>query len=259
MALSKKIDEIFPAVEPILFHAHASYFHDFEDLGYSYREDKSGIYINLPDKEVLEARFEKRRELHPSLKPLKIFSSEGVADDLSYAEAYLKYDVLLSSGKEFVHDHFSHIMPTISLMFTPSEYSNNYFNFFDERDRIRKIISKIICTIKTAEEVMKKNELASIKLKDELPKLKTALGAAVDILWNTSGFQSDYLRRITYDNFVARILDVLCFGRYGMYAEKKFSRQVYPLDKLWDQVKTLEKKHISGLLNEQKAAWFIIV
>lgn len=260
-ALSKKIDEIFPAVEPlpVPFDPKADHFRDFKDLGYSYREDKSGVYTSLPDKEALEARFEKRRELHPSLKPLKVFSSEGVADDLSYAEAYLNYDVLLSSGKEFVHDHFAHIIPTISLMFTPSVYTNNYFHFFDERDRIRKIISKIICSIKTAEEVMEKNELAYIKLKDELPMLKTALGASVDILWNTSDTEKEYLRGLKYDNFVLRFLDILCYGRFGRYAENKFGRQVYRLDKLWDQVKTLEKKHISGLLYEQNPAWFIIV
>jgi len=235
----RKIDlknsEIFPAIEPSGSGVvYALLYPIWQNLGYSYKNDKSGFYLSLPDKEALEARFEKLRETRPGLQPLKIASSEGVADDLSFIEAYLKFDVLLSSSKEFVHDHFFHVMRTIDLMLFEPSYP-------DERQRIREIVSKVLLSIKIAEEEIDKNKLTD--LKGDLDKIITAVGAEVDDVWATSEIGN--LKRINYHSFVHNFQEVLNRGRFQLFTLKKFGKKIErsTLADLWGQIRTLEKNH----------------
>lgn len=87
-----------------------------ERAGYKIEHKDDGVYLYLPDREALLARWEKMRETTPELPRIKIVPSEGVADDLAYIEAFLSSDALLSNGKEFVHDSTVHVMGLIRLV-----------------------------------------------------------------------------------------------------------------------------------------------
>ena len=91
---------------------------NWEYLGYRVFEKEDAIFMEMPDLETLLGGWENLRELHPeeNLPPFRMISSEGVADDLSFTEAHLAYDALLSDGKEFCHDHHSHVMSRLQSM-----------------------------------------------------------------------------------------------------------------------------------------------
>ena len=234
----EKIEQIFPALEPQTFRdilAIISMISQgrFKKLGYSTREDATGVYLDIPDKEALEGRFENLRKVHSGLKPLKIFSSEGVADDLAFILAYLNYDVLLSSGKEFIHDHFAHILPTLNLMLSyPEEYAV-------ERDRIRGIIAYFLSRIIILEQMSEKDGFND--LKNQLPKLKTALGIAVDTLSAIPliGVLED--RKL--ETFADNLFDLIEETRYREYWKKKFGEKfkskAFAIH--WERLANLEK------------------
>lgn len=59
-------------------------------------------------------------------------STKGIADDMEFIEAYFAHDSLLSSGKEFFHDHVAHIIPTIHLMLNSGVDTNPTY----EKERV---------------------------------------------------------------------------------------------------------------------------
>lgn len=121
-AFTAKLLEIFPAIEPELNKLalldpekllqirqsgretpETRAMELIQTLGYRYRADSTGHYLYLPDKEALLARFEKLRKSHPNLRALNIISSEGIANDMDFVEAYIKgYDALLSLDRKSV-------------------------------------------------------------------------------------------------------------------------------------------------------------
>jgi hypothetical protein len=227
-----KHEEIFPALEPIPYTKSLPIRNSAmkpHNLGYSFSESS----LQLPDIEALESRLEKLWKKRPDLKPLQILSSEGVADDLSFIEAYLKYDVLLSTGKEFIHDHWFHVIPTIFMMLNCPQY-------FYERDRVREIISKVFYQILRAEEVIEKENLT--ELKSQLPKIKTAVGSVVDIIW--AFFDEKSFKEFNYESFVRRFLEILESGLYQKFSNKSFGEKVgrASLTNTWNQITILAGK-----------------
>src|SRR5476651_1838468 len=82
-AVREKFSEIFPAIEPRSLKEARESIKTIQkfDLGYGI----TGNILQVPDQEALEARFEKTRTKCNArsfeIAPLKIASSEGVADD----------------------------------------------------------------------------------------------------------------------------------------------------------------------------------
>lgn len=228
-ASMKKIEEIFPAGEPTEVSDILELAPQIrQDLGYGYRYDKSGIYLSFPDKEALEANFEKlRRFAFGNLEPLKICPSEGVADDLSFLKAYVDFDVLLSSDKEFVHDHFFHVIPTLHLMITESQYAY-------ERDRVRKIVTKLYQRIILAEK--------EGSLKEHLPQTITAIAAAVDSIWAIRTIKD--LQRIKMKTFKSEFPNILKDNPSSRnYWQKRFSNafDCSIFKEVWRQMKEIEQ------------------
>lgn len=103
------IDAHFPALEPRGSSRRIRQFDDdLKRLGYGSKENQEGVFLELPDAEALSRRWEKN---HPGLE---ILSSEGVADDRTFIEAFFTHDLLISNGKEFVHDHIFHVVPYLT-------------------------------------------------------------------------------------------------------------------------------------------------
>ncbi len=215
-ASEEKTQQIFPAAEPEGFEDVSEILEfvsqgRFKKFGYSIKRDNTGVYLCIPDQEALEARFEKIRKFHPGSKPLKILSSEDVADDLTFIKAYLKYDVILG---EFVHDHFAHILPTLNLMLSfPEEYAI-------ERERLRGVITTFLGRINLAEQMIEKGHLND--LKSQLPKIKTALGIAVDTLWAFPRMGT--LENLNQDSFENTLLEVI-EDSFLKFWEKKFGEK----------------------------------
>lgn len=95
-----------------------SYLWCLRCLGYGCSVQEDGtILLALPTKTALIRGWENLQKNHPELdlSSLDIVSAPEVSEDISFVLAYFAHDALLSEGKEFVHDHFSHIIPTLLL------------------------------------------------------------------------------------------------------------------------------------------------
>ncbi len=94
-----------------------------------YRVDIDGrrcLHLYLPDLEALHNGWKNVQRIHPemNLPDLNVVSSAGIADDRSFINAYRTHDALLSTGKEFVHDHLAHIITRIDRMMQGKEGYN---------------------------------------------------------------------------------------------------------------------------------------
>lgn len=148
-----------------------------KEAGYQVVMDKnSRLHLELPDLEALQNGWEHVRETHPELQlpDLDVVESEGIADDLAYAKAYQEHDVLLSTGKEFVHDHTVHVMTRIFRMLKGKE------DYEAEKERITTIIKNLQSTI---EEAVKREEPDGI-LHKEKEKLDFLVGMFTDVFFS---------------------------------------------------------------------------
>lgn len=244
-ALSEKIDEMYPAVEPVPFsllyldpeideekllkiiklsqipaESHADVVSEMLslrvfapllwDLGYSFRYTADGIYISVPDREALLARWEKLRERYPDLPPLNIQSSEGIAGHLDFIKAFFIYDAVLSTGKEFLHDHFYHVIAVIMLIAKSST------TYRQEKSRMVQVMGKCFRRIQIAKLVLEQRvvdipEEKSLLLTKHLPKIEAALGAKVDLASASLNYKQTQTRanadNFNSTNFFMRIWD----------------------------------------------------
>ena len=169
------------------------------------------------------------------MAPLKIAPSEGVADDVSFLEAYLKFDVLLSTGREFLHDHFAHLITTLYWMLSSHEYAS-------ERERFRENVKKVQTLIINAEKITEqKTDLAERNYcKGRILKVKTSAGTMVDRIWSMNN--SDSSKNINFDTSSPHFIGGFQGPYWGHFYEKKFGEKWADsnLNKLWNDLKNLE-------------------
>ena len=128
--IKKKRSEHFPGVDPSA-NGVKDTFESFtereigilKDLGYTF-DPKNGI-LTLPDREALLGRWKKISEEWAlegyKVPSLDVVSSEGIANDLEYVEAFFTHDALVSSGEEFIHDSLIHLLPALKYWFVKGE------------------------------------------------------------------------------------------------------------------------------------------
>jgi hypothetical protein len=172
----------------LLFGPMRLHVEEFYSLGYSFENDKNGTYLQLPNREALLARWQKLKA-GSDLPDLSIESSEGISDDLSFVKAYLKHDALLSTGKEFVHDHMTHILPTITRILTEKSA------YQDKKAEMVEMIKRNLRKIEIVKDLLKQNKVniekdELRKLKKYFPVMETFLGSFVDTLTASSFFYS---------------------------------------------------------------------
>lgn len=159
-------------------------FADLNRLGYSsFLNEQGKRILVLPDKDALIANWEiLREEINPNLPPLDIKSSEGVADDISFIEAFFTSDVLLSEGREFVHDHLNHVISTISMILTASPATLSTVSDYKQiKSQLVKGVMGAYHKIMIVDRNIGGAERLKIS-KEQLEKFKVSLGALVDIL-----------------------------------------------------------------------------
>ncbi len=169
-----KILDLFPATEPTRSSVDMEkYISALRQFGFDYQivyDSKTGqkdIYLSFPDRDHLQDCILKA---YPLLGEI-ILNSEGIADDLSFAEAFLKYFLLMSDGKEFIHDSFAHALTM--LMFIQIHGLDSFKSVMQiSRDHITKLLKK-------AEQ--SKNLANNPILKS---KIMTLIGLLVDGMWS---------------------------------------------------------------------------
>ncbi|MCB1136230.1 MAG: hypothetical protein KDK78_08185 [Chlamydiia bacterium] len=103
-------------------------------MGYSYETKDGETYIDLPSKGRIEKVW-KTFVLADSSAPFRIVESDGVATDQAFVEAHQDCDALLSNGKEFVHDHYFHVIPAIARVINAGLHRESLQTVFQERIR----------------------------------------------------------------------------------------------------------------------------
>ncbi len=215
----KKNGEIYPAVEPppklalkflngqqLKGYRYAAVLRDH--LGYRAKIDlKSMRYVMcLPDHEALSASWQELQKTNPRLPDLKLLTSDGVADDLSFVKAFIDGYVLLATGKEFIHDHSAHVMSTLLLMLSSGnldlETSKRNPTYEKERARLQGVVKEGYDLILAAEK-------RSGKLLKEHRKL---LGAFTDIISSIGAYigeaGTEQIREgQTLDQYIAMLFD----------------------------------------------------
>jgi len=199
-AKKQKDEELFPAIEltgfetsyqPQFIQTKFDFFSQMKKLGYDLIENEEGRYLFLPDKEALEVRFEQLRKSDPNLRPFIIQDSEGTASDKDFIQAYFNYDVVLSSGREFVHDHIFHLSSALERVLTDSE------QYYQEKERLGNIIQKIDQIISFAQSAIKHG--STIASPAEIEQIQARMAAFIDDIWAQT--QVEYFKAVTWDKY----------------------------------------------------------
>ncbi len=118
-------------------------FAPLREIGYRLIYSKNnGIdlsILELPDLETIKNGWQFLQNKYPEmhLSDLDLVECNETLNDRSFMKAYLKHDALLSTGKEFVHDQFSHVLARLELMLLKKE------NYSRIMRRVRYLISKL--------------------------------------------------------------------------------------------------------------------
>ena len=256
-------------------------------LGYESFVTDSVTYLELPDKEELLARWniliEKLKVRMPELplKPLKIISSSDVATDADFIHAYYDYDALLSTGKEMVHDHLFHLIPTLVFMLN----SRNLFEKYEDIKKsnievIKKIYARIQAGHRSVDAAILKGKKTLVitvydyleskigtnafemtfpissrtvsleELKKNLPKQVTALAIIADVAASKHNARFFDFNKLTEDveKDWMRKLDNGTTN-YFDYFQRRYAKDEYRLSlkRIWESMETLERAEMSEL------------
>ena len=125
-AVKEKTDEIFPAVEPQdKLELKTIFIKKLQSFGYIFFNDskkpsyfstsdsihstQDNMYFCLPDEKAIAETLKK----YPGVTPIKILHCDEIISPLKFIETLCKYDIVLSSGKEFIHDSIFHLAPAL--------------------------------------------------------------------------------------------------------------------------------------------------
>lgn len=194
--VEKKSSEIFPAIESTAQEL-SSFSKKMADVWRNFNSSQSqefrrqvealneigyqvfigeDVQIELPDLEALLNGWKHLQNKRPELNlpDMDVVDSKGIADDVAYANAYRDHDALLSSGKEFVHDHTVHVMSRISLMLKGKE----------SYESIKQYMTNIINEMRVVIEEAESKEKADGILHKEKDKLDFIVGMVTDSLFS---------------------------------------------------------------------------
>ncbi len=266
-AAEDKMMEIFPAVEEygatVLYldaqvplkdlspdaQSMRANLKDLQALGYRSERKREGVYLYLPDREALLARWDKLREARPELPSLRILASKGIADDLSFVRAFFTHDALLSTGKEFVHDHLSHVITTLALILS-AEARDKPTAFRSERSRLAHVLGKAYRRIMITKSLLENNiaEIPEEKLhlaRQHLPKIEATLGTLADVVSSMGSYEetAEVDRASVYSqNLFFRAWDD---PNWKVYFERCFGEQninTKELQAVWQMMEDFEEE-----------------
>ncbi len=187
----QKNKELFPVVE--VNTDPFSFPFGFKKFKFKTPFEKNRVMcIELPDADLLNALIknyclEKEQKLNKKIGEIKIYSTKGVSDDLSFALAHLKGGVL-SDGVEFIHDQFFHIFPRLKrliddLLIIRNKEKTFYLYHQTEKELIKFIFSTHI-KIEKAKAYSQRLEKPKDQIVEEYCQLNFLLGCTVDAIFD---------------------------------------------------------------------------
>lgn len=186
------------------------------ELGYSFEIDlrTNQSFFTIPSVELLQLRIEQFLERQGLIVDVPILRDPGILTDQSFVEAYLDYHIVVSTGREALHDHYAHVLPTVGLMIELKEV------YFREKERI------VECVRRQKEKIERDIAIHSIPPHDaEL--LWLGLSSVVDRVWNAKSLkdlekvQDQYLVNGSWVVFIDRHND----NRYQTYRSRRFPEE----------------------------------
>ncbi|MGD0665607.1 MAG: hypothetical protein ABSA17_07795, partial [Rhabdochlamydiaceae bacterium] len=156
----------YPAIEHFSYLELSIHCLGVRQLGYNCFKTNTGTYLDVPDEKMLLAKI---KQIYPDFNE-QISGSYEIEDDKTYATAYLSNFLVISKGKETVHDHGFHAIRTLSMFLEDRQA------YYEAREKIRTLIADAIRTVELAEKSLKVNP-------EEIKKAYTFIGAAVDVIW----------------------------------------------------------------------------
>jgi len=147
-------------------------------FGYECHRTEEGVYLIIPDREALEARWNKIRQEHPELPELGILPQSGIADDRSFIKAFFSHHRVLSEDKEFIHDQIFHIISLLNLIVEPlfKQY------ILKKREKIAQFQQRIQHVMEQIENIP---PAQAKEIKQHIELLEASLSAYMDV-FNTN-------------------------------------------------------------------------
>lgn len=125
-------------------------------LGFKKNESNTELY--LPDADALMANWRSLKVHYPKLPDLKICNSDGVAPDSEFVKKLEENDLLISTGREFIHDMTVHVMPYLSAVFYDVTIEGEPLFYQSFKNRKVELINRLRgIYIKASEAAKRKN------------------------------------------------------------------------------------------------------
>jgi hypothetical protein len=152
-------------------------------LGISSLKSDKGVFLTLPDREVFLERWNDLCQENKGLLKIQVKSSEEIAEDLEFVEAYLDNDVLLTKGKRFIHSFTIHLISRLSLIIC------NQSKYLEVREKSREIFEKKYQRLKLIESNIQNGAALDSNFLTCLNIFKASLSAQVDYITRLSTFE----------------------------------------------------------------------
>lgn len=164
------------------------------------------VQLFLPDIDLLRSNLQKLD--HP-YSDLKIGNSQGIATDEEFIVSYFEYDGLLSHSREFLHDHYFHLIPLFFRVYQAS-ISGNYAEEKSEQATVVKEAYKKIKAVEGSDS----DKISKI----EIQKVMKILALSIDFM-NSKGKLKKLPTLESLDKYIAKLLN----GQTIIYFRKHFN------------------------------------
>ncbi len=156
---------------------HAEFFNK---LGFNSYKDSEGRYVlTLPDVQALQARWDQIMKENTDLPRIKILVAKSIASDEDFVKACLRYDVLVSSGTESIHDLIYHVASLISRILSCVDGKRDEM-YLEEKERLNELLGKAYQKIMFVKQKNGKVNQYTTASEEDLMLLLKTLGAATD-------------------------------------------------------------------------------
>lgn len=216
--------DLIPKVKPIIKIRNA-----LSHLGYKCTTEKDGsVQLTLPDREAFLVRWEKLREENPDLPSIDLAAADGIASDMDFIEAYFTHDVLLSSNKEFLHDHMYHVIPLVYRIIESN--SNRIPSYKKERFKVVKLIAEEYSKIQIIKNELKERRLGIpendlLILEKHIDKFESALGALTDVFAAINKYENSNDMRSTH--IEKHFYQIWNDPQWEIYFKNKFADETF--------------------------------
>lgn len=204
---------------------YSQYGHYFSSLGYQLRSEGNCVLLDLPDHKAIDARWKNLQKEIPSLPDFKVVLSEGVADEKAFIQAFLNDTIILSDGKEFVHDNTQHVMKLILRIFLSGNIDKEYGDepgtyTKDINDDMRAVVGELFLKICSFEEKLKISCDRSIINQDYVKHNLILFGVIIDIFTSIEDPETAFKFMDQVDNGSV-FEDVLKHPGWGKYLRER--------------------------------------